>query len=278
MAVSTARIHTTDRRTTRVTTLSLALICGVFGLMIGSFLNVVIYRVPQHLSIVSPPSGCPNCHHDIRARDNIPVISWLILHGRCRDCRAPISWRYPAVELTTALLFAGVPLRLGRSWEVPAYCVFVAGVFALALIDVDTLTLPRSIVWTHLGLVLALLLATSIITHQWRDLITGSLCGLAWSGLYLAMFLIRPKLIGFGDVRFALVLGLGLGYLDLAYPWAAFFYANLVGILIVVILLATKVLRRDQPVPYGVFLAAGTLLIFYFGPSLVQPLTYTFYR
>jgi leader peptidase (prepilin peptidase)/N-methyltransferase len=182
------------------------------------------------------------------------------------------------VELATALLFAGVAWRLGRSWEIPAYCVFVAGLFALAIIDVETLTLPRSIVWTHLALVTALLLGASALTGHWRDLDTGVLCGLAWSGLYLIMFLISPRLIGFGDVRLALVLGLGLGYRDLAYPGAAFLVANLVGVVIVLVLMVTKKMRREQPIPYGLFLAIGTMILFYFGPTVVLPLTPLYWR
>src|SRR5580693_1057551 len=110
-------------------------LCALLGLAVGSFLNVVIYRVPQGLSIVSPRSACPACGAPIRERDNIPVFSWVLLRGRCRDCQAPISGRYPLVELTCAALFAGTAARFGFRWDLPAYLVLFAGLLALSYID-----------------------------------------------------------------------------------------------------------------------------------------------
>src|SRR5665811_1031429 len=95
--------------------------CAVLGLIVGSFLNVVIYRVPRNESIVSPPSACPRCATPIAVRDNVPVLSWLALRGKCRQCHAPIDVRYPVVELVTALLFAGVAVRFGFSWAIPVF-------------------------------------------------------------------------------------------------------------------------------------------------------------
>lgn len=254
------------------------LACAFFGLCIGSFLNVVIYRVPRHLSILRPASACPSCHHEIRPYDNVPVFSWLILRGRCRDCRAPISPRYPLVEAATAGLFVAVAWRLGDNWAIPAYCLLVAGLLALAIIDAETLTLPRSIVWTHLALVGAALLAYSADTGNWRRLVVGVLCALAWSGFYLIMFLVSPRSIGLGDVRLALVLGLSLGYLDLAYPGLAFLVSNVVGVIITGYLIARRRLQRKQPVPYGVFLAIGTTLVLFFGRWMVDPFHNVWWR
>lgn len=252
-------------------TAAIAVLSGLLGLAIGSFLNVVIYRVPRGLSIVRPGSACPSCGHEIRAYDNVPVLAWLWLRGRCRDCHAPISPRYPLVELATGILFAGTALALNDEVFLAAYLAFVAGVLALAIIDLETLTLPRSIVWTHLGLVGGLLLVNTVTTHYWRHLITGVVCALLWSAVYLLIHVISPKSMGFGDVRFALVLGLGLGYLDLGYAALAFFLANLIGLVITVILIALKRLNRKQPVPYGVFLAIAVGLVLFFGRWLVVP-------
>src|SRR5438270_905477 len=115
----------------------LAITCGVIGLAVGSFLNVVIHRVPAKVSVVTPRSRCPRCDTEIASRDNIPVLSWIALRGRCRECNAPISARYPAVELATAALFAAAGLRLGADWALPAFCVFLASLLAISLIDLE---------------------------------------------------------------------------------------------------------------------------------------------
>src|SRR4051794_37826057 len=121
--------------------------CGLFGLLIGSFLNVVIWRVPRGESIVSPPSHCPGCDNEIAPYDNIPVLSWLVLRRRCRHCATLISVRYPLVELASAGLWVAMALRFGWSWELPAYLVLVSALLALALIDLDTFLLPNKIVY-----------------------------------------------------------------------------------------------------------------------------------
>jgi leader peptidase (prepilin peptidase) / N-methyltransferase len=246
-------------------TFALVWICAVFGVVFGSFLNVVIYRVPKHLSIIRPPSACPVCAHPIRTIDNVPVISWLILRGKCRDCGTRISPRYLFVEVATGALFAGAAAHLGDAWTLPACCAFLGGLLALAIIDLETLTLPRSIVWIHLAIVSALLLMASAITGHWRDLVVGVICALVWSGLYFSMYLVSPRAIGFGDVRLALVLGLTLGYFSAVFPVLAFLVSNVVGVLVTTVLIVTKRIRRQQPVPYGVFLAIGTTVVFFCG-------------
>src|SRR5690606_1115768 len=127
-------------------TLAISVLVGLLGLVIGSFLNVVIYRVPLGRSLVQPGSACPSCGKPVRPRDNVPVVSWVLLRGRCRDCQAPISVRYPLVELSTGLLFVATYLTLGEArglpWSVPAYLYLAAISIALALIDLDTRRLP----------------------------------------------------------------------------------------------------------------------------------------
>src|SRR3712207_6512907 len=117
--------------------LSLAVLCAVAGLAVGSFLNVVVWRVPRGESVVRPPSACPTCGHPVRPRDNVPVLSWLLLRGRCRDCGTRIAGRYPAVELATAALFALVAWHV-EPWAVPAFAYLAAIAVALALIDLET--------------------------------------------------------------------------------------------------------------------------------------------
>lgn len=243
--------------------------CALLGLAIGSFLNVVIYRVPRHESIVSPRSACPTCHAPIRERDNIPLISWLVLRAKCRDCRSPISVRYPLVELGTAALFAAGAARIGFSWDLPTYLVLFAALEALACIDVELLVLPKLIVYPTLALVAALLLLAASATGQWHDLLTAVIYAAGWFVAFFILNALNPRYLGFGDVRLAPVLGLALGWLGWKYVVLGFFAANFFGALIGVALIATKKARLDQQVPYGVFLALGTVFAVLLGPNIV---------
>lgn len=244
--------------------------CGLLGLAVGSFLNVVIYRVPRGESVAHPRSHCPRCGKYIRGRDNIPLISWIILRGRCRDCGENISVRYPAVEVLTGALFAGVGVRLGPHVEVAAYLALVATLVALSAVDLEKLILPKRIVYPGLTLVSILLLAASAHDDSWVRLETGALCAAAWFVLFFLMNFASPRVLGFGDVRLAPLLGLSLGWFGVWYAVVGFFAANLIGAVIGVILLATGRVARRQPVPYGVFLALGTLLTLYAGPEIVS--------
>jgi leader peptidase (prepilin peptidase) / N-methyltransferase len=245
--------------------------CALFGLIVGSFLNVVIYRVPRKESIVSPRSACPTCSEPIAPRDNVPIFSWVFLRGRCRHCHSPISIRYPLIEAATAGLFAGVAARIGFSWTLPAYLVLAAGLLALACTDMEHLILPKRIVYPVLGLVGGLLVAAAAITGHWHDLEVAGLSGVAWFGLFFIMNFVSPRALGFGDVRLAPVLGLALGWLGIRYVLLGFFAANLIGAVIGIALIASKRMSRQQQIPYGVFLAVGTLLAIFAGPELLRP-------
>jgi leader peptidase (prepilin peptidase)/N-methyltransferase len=245
--------------------------CALFGLIVGSFLNVVIYRVPRKESVVSPRSACPTCGVPISARDNVPILSWLLLRGKCRNCHAPISVRYPLIEAATAALFAGMAARIGFSWSLPAYLVLAAGLLALACTDLEHLLLPKRIVYPVLTLVGVLLVLAAAITHHWHDLLTAALCAIVWFVIFFAMNAISPRLLGFGDVRLAPVLGLALGWLGVRYALLGFFASNLVGAILGLSLIATKRISRQQQIPYGVFLAIGTLLAIFAGPELLRP-------
>jgi leader peptidase (prepilin peptidase)/N-methyltransferase len=245
--------------------------CGLFGLAIGSFLNVVIYRVPRHESVVSPRSACPSCGAFIESIDNVPVVSWVVLRGRCRQCRAPISFRYPLIELTCAALFAGAAARTGVNWELPAYLVLFGGLLALACIDLEHLLLPRVIIYPTLGSVAALLVVAAGVTGRWHYLLVAVISAAAWFVVFFALNAVSPRVLGFGDVRLAPLLGLALGWLGVRYVLLGFFASNLIGAIIGIALIATKRMDRSQQIPYGVFLALGTALAFYAGPELLRP-------
>jgi leader peptidase (prepilin peptidase)/N-methyltransferase len=144
---------------------------GVTGLIVGSFVNVVVYRVPRRLSVVQPRSFCPSCDAPVRSFDNVPVVSWLILGGRCRRCRAPISGRYPLVESATGVTFAALAWGLGPHWAVAGFCVLAATVITLVAVEVDRLPPPLSV--AAIGTVLGslLLVAAGAADHRWSRVV-----------------------------------------------------------------------------------------------------------
>ena len=245
--------------------------CAILGFAVGSFLNVVIYRVPRGESIVSPASACPHCAAPIAPRDNVPVLSWLLLHGRCRACRAPISPRYPIVEFATAVLFAGLAGRIGVNWALPAFLVVFAGLMALAWIDVERLLLPRAIVYPVLALELGGLLLAAALTGSWSRLFVALACGAVWFLLFFSINSANAHWLGFGDVRLSPVLGCALGWLGVRYVLLGFFAANLIGAVMSLTLIALKKTTREQQIPYGLYLALGAAVAVFAGPVLLAP-------
>jgi leader peptidase (prepilin peptidase)/N-methyltransferase len=239
------------------TALTLALgFVALLGLCIGSFLNVVAYRVPAGLSVVSPASACPQCGVEIRARHNLPVAGWLVLRGRCYDCQAPISVRYPLVEAATALLFVAVLVPFGdqpRLW--PALLYLVAIGVALALIDLDVRRLPDAIVLPSYP-VLALLLA---LAGGPGALVRAVLGGALLAAIYLAVYLVSGAM-GFGDVKLAGLLGAVLSDVSWGSLVVGGFLAFVLGAAVGVTLLANGRAGRRTAIPFGPFMIAAALL------------------
>jgi len=234
-------------------------VVGLLGLVVGSFLNVVIYRVPRGESPVRPGSHCPACGHDVRNRHNIPVFGWLLLRGRCADCAAPISVRYPLVEAGTAALFVAVAAKFGLSWELPAYLYLAAVAIALAAIDIDVLRLPDAIVLPSYGVALVLLIPAMITGHSWHAGLRGLIAAAALWGLYFVLAVIHRGM-GFGDVKLALLLGLYLGWLG----WSALAVGTFAGFLLggiagAALLLARRADRKTR-IPFGPAMLAGAFL------------------
>lgn len=233
---------------------------AVVGLLIGSFLNVVVHRVPAGKSVVRPGSSCPNCENPVRARDNIPVLSWLLLRGRCRDCAAPISARYPLVEVGCAALFFAITLRFGVSPVLPALLFLAAIGLALALIDLDVRRLPFEISIPGLG-VTVVLLALAGLADGWSPVAVALLSAAAWFGLYWSLwFGTGGRGMGLGDVVLAPTLGLALGWLgwgpSLVGLLGGFGIGAVVGLTLMVI---GRAGRRSQ-IPFGPSMLAGALL------------------
>ena len=248
----------------------LVIYCSLMGLVVGSFLNVVVYRVPRKLSIIRPRSACPSCNQPIAERDNIPVVSWMLLRGKCRHCRLPISPRYPLVELSTSALFAVTSWRIGTHLDLVAYLILDAALLALALIDLEHLLLPRSIVYSTLVGIAGWLLICAAYYGQWQRFLVATACGVSWFLLFFALNFFSPRSLGFGDVRLSPVLGLALGWLGVGDVLLGFFLSNLVGAVVGLSLIAAKKKSRSDPVPYGVYLASGTILTVLVGPLLLS--------
>ncbi len=243
---------------------------AVVGLLVGSFLNVVVYRVPRGLSVVRPRSACPSCDTPLRALDNIPIVSWIVLRARCRTCREPISWRYPLVEGANAVIWSLDALRIGFHPILVAVLIGSSVLLALALIDAETMTLPRVLVYWGLALSALAMLIAAVLSHDVHALLRGLVAGAGWFLVFFALNFASPRALGFGDVRLAGLLGLLLGWWGLGEVLVGFFAANVLGVLVGGFLILTKRRRRDQPIPYGVYLAAGTLFALWFAPALLS--------
>ncbi|MFJ9769125.1 prepilin peptidase [Streptomyces erythrochromogenes] len=246
------------------------LIFGLLGLAVGSFLNVAVSRVPAGLSVVRPRSACPRCATPIAARDNIPVVSWLLLGRRCRACRVAIPARYPLMEALTALLFAAEALRFGWSEALPAVLVFTAGLLALAACDAERFLLPRRLLYPTLGLTAALLLTAAAATGQWHRLGVTAACGAGGFAVFFALHWMRPAWLGFGDVRLAGLLGTGLGWLGPWYLVLALLAGSATGLLVGIALMAAGRATRRTRLPFGLFLAAGAIAALLVGAPVVH--------
>lgn len=245
-----------------------AVVAGVFGLAVGSFVNVVIYRVPAGESVVSPPSACPSCGASIRHRHNIPVFGWLLLRGRCYDCSEPISARYPLVEAATGVLFAAVTWRLlaiDLPWALAAYLYLAAVGVALAMIDIDVLRLPDRIVLPSYAVVAVLLTIATVGADDWWPLGRAALGAAAMFAFYFALAFASPAGMGFGDVKLAGVLGALMGYLSWWALIIATFGAFLLGAIVGVALIVTRRGGRKTAIPFGPFMITAALATVFAG-------------
>lgn len=233
----------------------------LLGLAVGSFLNVVIYRLPRHESLLRPGSHCPQCSARIRWYDNIPVLSWFILHGRCRVCHSPISPRYPLVEAITAMIFALAIWRFGPSWSALVAWAFVAAVIAVAFIDYDHMIIPNKIVLP--GAVLGLAASVAIDPQSWWVYVAGSLGAGAFM---LILALAWPGGMGPGDIKMALFMGAVLGANVLVALFAAFLLGSIGGLYIILV----QKRSRKTKIPFGPYLALGAVIAVFLGETILR--------
>ncbi len=237
-----------------------AAVALVPGLAVGSFLNVVAARVPLKRSIVHPGSACMSCSTPLAWYDNIPVLSYVLLRGRCRHCGAAISWRYPAVEAVTAVLIAGCVLEFGVTWDALIASVFCAALVAVSATDFERRIIPNRIVLPSAAFVLA----ANTLVHPSVEWIAA---GLGAAGFLLLAALAYPAGMGMGDVKLALLMGVGLGR---TVP-VALMIGMLSALVPAIVLLARHgSAARKMAIPFGPFLALGGVVTLFVGDALLS--------
>lgn len=254
-------------------------VAGVLGLVIGSFLNVVVYRVPAGISLLRE-SRCPRCDAAVRPWQNVPVFSWIALRGKCASCGARISVRYPAVEALTSAAFAGVTwwVIAGESfvasdgWALAVICVaylyFASVSIVLTLIDLDTRRLPNAIVLPSYIVAGSLLSLASLLSNDWVAMLRAAVGMVLLYGLYLSLRYVRPGGMGAGDVKLAGVIGLYLGYVGwgalIVGAFAAFFLGGVFGVALIVLRRAS----RKSAIPFGPWMVLGAWIGVLFGEPI----------
>jgi leader peptidase (prepilin peptidase)/N-methyltransferase len=244
----------------------LVVIAAVYGLLIGSFLNAWAWRLAHDESISRGRSHCPQCGHQIRARDNIPVVSWLVLRGRCRDCRAPISWRYPVGEALTAAIFVGVVLMDGLDWILVPHLLFVSALVLVSQVDLEIRIIPDVIILpvAAAGVPLMMLFGDG---PWWEWPVAGA--GAAGLLFLISEVYYRVRHVegmGLGDVKLALCMGIYLG----AGVIPALFIGFLSGAVIGIAIVAASKGGGKTAIPFGPFLAAGAVVALFAGTPLID--------
>lgn len=232
----------------------------LFGLVVGSFLNVVIYRLPRHESLVRPGSHCPGCDTPIHWYDNVPLVSWLVLRGRCRECKTRISYRYPAVEAVTGAGFVLAIWRFDVSWPLLVAWAFIAAMIAIAFIDYDHMIIPNGIVLP--GAVIGLAASIAIHPSRWWVYLVASAGAAAFM---FALVMLWPGGMGPGDVKMALFMGAVLGVGVIVGLFAAFLFGSIAGVFMMVVLKRS----RKSKIPFGPFLAMGSVLALFLGEQII---------
>jgi leader peptidase (prepilin peptidase)/N-methyltransferase len=241
----------------------------LYGIIIGSFCNAVVWRIHERKSISHGRSMCPECHHQLSALDLVPVLSWIGLRGKCRYCRKPISVQYPAVELITGLLFAWSYLRLMPN-SVSSWAAFLIWLYLLAVLviltvyDLRWMMLPDVVLLPAIGIMFVWSFWLGVGQHSWSNLLAGLIAG----GFFYALAAVsNGRWMGGGDIKLATLMGFSLGLGKLA---VAMFLGFNLGAIVSLTLIATGRKRRDSHIPFGPFLAAGMILAMLYGQQIIN--------
>ena len=259
-------------------TILTAFITALLGLVLGSFANVPIHRWPAGGTVTEPRrSACPTCGTPIAGRDNVPVLSWLVLHGRCRYCGAPIHWRYPAVELGTGLLFVLVTLVAGVTWLLPALLALTWALVVASVIDLEHRIIPNRLTYRLPFVLLALLVPPTVLGPGTPgDLVRGLVAAVVVPGVLELLaqgyrLLRGQRGFGLGDVKLLVSLSLVCGYLGVFELVLLVYGAVVFAVVVAVPLILTGHARLASRIPFGPYLAAGALVAVLFGDVLRDP-------
>ncbi|HEX9696369.1 MAG TPA: prepilin peptidase [Actinomycetota bacterium] len=250
-------------------------IAALFGLLFGSFLGLVVYRVPRRESLLRPRSRCPACGTELRVIDNVPVVSWLLLRGRCHACKARISARYPAAEALTAALWALAVARLGvcdgcRPMDAIAFLPFLWALVALSLIDLEHKLIPNRLLYPALAAGIVFVAIAAGTGPGWGAFGRAAGGAAASFAVFNVIHFISPGGMGYGDVRLSALIGLYLGYLGWGRIYAGFLVGFLLGAVVGLLLMLVGKAGRKTAVPFGPFLAAGAVISTFWGQSIVN--------
>ena len=247
-----------------------AVVSGVVGLAAGSFAGVVADRVEREESVVRPASHCTACQAPLRARDNIPVVSYVLLGGRCHACGVRIPPRDLVIELVTVAVFVLIGWRLPSVWALPSYLVVATGLVALGAIDLEHHRLPTPVIYATALVATPLLVFASGMTDRWSSLVVAFIGAAACFAAFFAVFLAVPKGMGFGDVRLAALCGGWLGWLGAGVIPVGILAAFVLAGLPAIALLAARRATRKTRLAFGPFLAAGTVVGICFGRAMLS--------
>lgn len=250
---------------------------AILGLVFGSFATVVAHRLPRDESVVTGRSKCPNCGRTITAIENIPVISYVVLRGRCRGCGARISPRYPLIELGTAVLFALAAWKFGFTAEAFVFAAFFWALVVLTVIDFEHKLLPDRIVYPTFVIAWVSLIVIALVREDLAPLVNAGIGAVVFGGFFFLVALIYPAGMGGGDIKLAFVLGTMLGFVEgIGVVLVGMFLSFLVGAAAGIgVMVATGKGRKSQ-VPFGPFLALGTILAIFWGRPLLDEYTSLF--
>jgi leader peptidase (prepilin peptidase) / N-methyltransferase len=243
---------------------------AVLGSVFGSFANVAIHRVPIGKSVVRPRSACPSCGATLSGIENVPVFSWLVLRGRCRHCNAPISVRYPIIELVTAAVWVAITWKIGWQPDLPAYLAFGTALVVLSAIDIDVQRLPNKVLGVSAIVGVALFAIATVVKGDVGPFVDGLKGALFYGVPMLVIGIISPAGMGMGDIKFAPYLGFHLGWLSLWYvpvgAFLGFFFGAVIGVLLMVVGRA----GRKTKIPFGPFMALGAFVCIFVGDPILR--------